>query len=129
MHKTRNPPTIAEPPPFGMFSHSVEVRPNARYLFISGQSGVRADGSLAGDLAAQAEQTFANIGAVLADAGMEAAHLVKIVTFIVGDQDLTGYREARARFLGDARPAATLVKVSGLAVPGWLIEVEAVAAA
>jgi 2-iminobutanoate/2-iminopropanoate deaminase len=128
MHKRLNPGTIAPPVPAGCFSHAIEVAPNARWLYISGQAGVRSDGGTPADFAGQAEQTFANIRAILEDAGMEVGDLVKLVVYILRPQDLPDLRRVRNQFLGEARPAQTLVRVAGLAVPDWLIEVEAVAA-
>jgi 2-iminobutanoate/2-iminopropanoate deaminase len=128
MHTRRNPATIAPPVATGYFSHAIEVAPNARWLHISGQCGIRADGSTPADFSGQAEQTFANIRAVLEDAGMGVDNLVKLVVYILRTEDLPELRRIRNAFLGDARPAQTLVRIAGLAVPGWLIEVEAVAA-
>jgi enamine deaminase RidA (YjgF/YER057c/UK114 family) len=128
MHKRLNPGAIAPPVPAGYFSHAIQVVPNARWLYISGQSGVRPDGSTPEDFAGQAEQAFANIRAILADGGMEVGDLVKLVVYILRPEDLPDLRRIRNQFLGDARPAQTLVRVAGLAVASWLIEVEAVAA-
>jgi enamine deaminase RidA (YjgF/YER057c/UK114 family) len=128
VHRRLNPKTIAPPVPAGCFSHAIEVAPNARWLYLSGQAGVRPDGQTPADFAGQAEQTFANIQAILADAGMEVGDLVKLVVYVLRPEDLPELRRIRNQFLGDARPAQTLVRVAGLAVPGWLIEVEAVAA-
>jgi 2-iminobutanoate/2-iminopropanoate deaminase len=128
MHTNRNPGGIAPPVPTGFYSHATEVAPNARWLYISGQSGVRPDGSTPADFAGQAEQTFANLRTVLADAGMGVEDLVKVVLYLVRAEDLPELRRVRNAFLGDARPAQTLVRIAGLAVPGWLLEVEAVAA-
>ena len=128
MHRRLNPKTIAPPVPAGCFSHAIEVAANARWLYVSGQAGVRPDGQTPADFAGQAEQTFANVQAILADAGMEVGDLVKLVVYLLRPQDLPDLRRIRNQFLGDARPAQTLVRVAGLAVPDWLIEVEAVAA-
>jgi 2-iminobutanoate/2-iminopropanoate deaminase len=128
VHKRLNPPTIAPAVPTGFFSHAIEVAPNARWLYVSGQAGVRPDGQTPKDFAEQAEQTFANIQSILESASMTADDLVKLVVYILQPQDLGDLRRVRNRFLGEARPAQTLVLVAGLAVPGWLIEVDAVAA-
>ena len=128
MHKRLNPGKIAPPAPAGFFSHGIEVAPNTRWLYISGQTGVRPDGSTPADFAAQAEQTFANMRAVLDDAGMGPGDLVKLVVYILRPEDLPDLRRIRNQFLGEARPAQTLLRIAGLALPGWLIEVEGVAA-
>lgn len=128
MHKRCNPPTIAPPVPSGCFSHAIEVVPHARWLHISGQCGVRPDGSTPQEFSGQAEQTFVNLRAVLQDADMAVEDLVKLTVYLVRQEDLPELRRIRNAFLGAARPAQTLVRVDGLAVPGWLIEVDGVAA-
>jgi 2-iminobutanoate/2-iminopropanoate deaminase len=128
MHRRLNPDTIAPPVAAGCFSHAIGVAPNACWLYISGQAGVRPDGGMPPDFAGQAEQTFANLGAILQDADMGVDDLVKLVVYIVRPQDLPDLRRIRNQFLGQARPAQTLLRVAGLALPDWLIEVEAVAA-
>jgi len=126
-----NPATVA--PPFGHYSHALAAGPNARWLHLSGQVGVAPDGTLANGLTAQTGQAFANIAAILKDAGFDKSHLVKVTTFLVqrgevSADDVAAYRDVRNAFLGGVRPASTLLGVAGLASPGWLIEIEAVAA-
>jgi enamine deaminase RidA (YjgF/YER057c/UK114 family) len=126
MNQRRNPAGVA--PPGGSYSHSVEVPPNARWLHVSGQVGVAPDGSLPQDLVAQATNCWNNIGANLAAAGMAMEDLVKVTVFLTRESDIAGYREARDRVLKAPFPASTLVVVSRLVRPDWLIEIEAVAA-
>jgi enamine deaminase RidA (YjgF/YER057c/UK114 family) len=126
MHMTHNPPTVAAPA--SRYSHGVEVKPNARWLHISGQVGVRPDGRTAADFAAQAEACWNNIAGILKAAGMGLEDLVKITAFIVNPADIAALRAVRDRFIGDARPASTLIVVVALANPDWLVEIEAVAA-
>jgi enamine deaminase RidA (YjgF/YER057c/UK114 family) len=104
------------------------VAPNLRWLHISGQSGVRPDGTTPGDFIGQAEETFKNIGVILADAGMEVTDLVKLVVYFLRPEDQPDCSRIRNAFLGNHKPAQTMLRIAGLAVPGWLIEVEAVAA-
>ena len=66
MLKTRNPSTIA--PPAAMYSHSVEIPPNARWLFTAGQVGVRPDGTIPDGFEMQHDQIWKNTLAILADA-------------------------------------------------------------
>lgn len=126
MHKAHNPPTVVKPQ--SSYNQAVEVAPNARWLHISGQLGVGPDGKLRDGTAAQAEQAWANILNLLAAAGMTAADLVKITTFIVDSADVGAVRAARERALGAARPASTLLVIQALASPEYRIEIEAVAA-
>jgi 2-iminobutanoate/2-iminopropanoate deaminase len=124
--KTHNPANVAAPT--GPFSHGVEVPPNARWLYISGQVGIAPDGKVPADLDGQATQCWRNIKAVLAAAGMGVENLVKCTHFLTRAEDVAAYGKIRASHLGEARPASTLLVISALARPGLLVEVEAVAA-
>lgn len=121
-----NPPTVHAPG--GAYSHSAVVPAGAELIFLSGQVGVRPDGSLPSAISAQADQVFANIGSLLAAHGLDASALVKVTMFVVAGQDIQAVRAARAKFLGAHRPASTAVFVSQLVDPAWHVEVEAVAA-
>lgn len=120
-----NPREVAAPA--GAYSHGVAAPAAGRWLYVSGQIGVGQDGTLAADMEGQAETAWRNLTAVLAAAGMDANDLVKVTTYLTDPKDLAPLRAARARYLGDARPASTLVIVAALADPSWRVEVEAVA--
>jgi len=124
--KTYNPSTVAAPT--GPFSHGVEIPANARWLSLAGQVGVDPDGKVPPSFEAQAEQCWRNIKAILAAAGMGVENLVKTTHFLTRAEDVATYGKVRARHLGEARPASTLLVISALARPGLLVEVEAVAA-
>ena len=127
MLKLSNPPTVSAP--FSRYSQAVEAPAGSRWLHVSGQVGVRPDGALAGPgFAAQAEQAWRNLLAVLADSGMGPADLVKVNVFLTRPGDVAESRRIRDTALGGAEPASTLAVVAGLARPDWLFEVEAVAA-
>jgi enamine deaminase RidA (YjgF/YER057c/UK114 family) len=74
------------------------------------------------------ETAFQNVLAILGSAGMGPHDLVKITVFLTRSKDVGIYREVRDRMLAGATPASTLLIISALANPGWLVEVEAVAA-
>ena len=76
MLKTRNPSTVH--PPAAKYSHSVEIPPNARWLFTAGQVGVRPDGSIPEGFEAQHDQIWQNTLAILADAGMGPEDIVRL---------------------------------------------------
>jgi enamine deaminase RidA (YjgF/YER057c/UK114 family) len=123
-----NPPELSSPPGY---SHVAEVR-GGRLVYISGQVALDAQGKLVGkgDLEAQADQVFRNLGLALASVGCTARNVVKFTVFMRDAKNLAAYRRARDRFMGEGpRPASTLVEVSKLASEDFLIEVEAVAAA
>jgi enamine deaminase RidA (YjgF/YER057c/UK114 family) len=126
-----NPPELGTPPGY---SQIVEVRAG-RMIFIAGQTALDRDGNLVGrnDFAAQANQVFHNLAVALRSVGCTAASLVKLTVFLRDMDHLPLYRTARNRFLTTttppAAPAITLVEVSKLYGPDFLIEIEAVAAA
>ena len=126
MNRKLNPSTVA--PPGGRYSHAIEVPPGARWLVVSGQVGVAPDGSTPEDIGGQTENCFRNIAAILADAGMNLADVVKITVFLTSEADIAAFRAARDRVTGEARPASTLVVVSRLVRPEWRVEIEALAA-
>lgn len=113
--------------PLGAYSHGVVAPANGRWLHVAGQIGVRADGSLPVGFAEQAEIAWQNLVAVLAAAQMNVNDLVKITTFVTDASGLPQFAAVRTRFLGDVRPASTLLVVAALARPEWLLEIEAVA--
>lgn len=126
MAKRYNPATIAAP--VGTYSHGVEVPPNSRLLYVAGQIGLAKDGAVPATIEGQTEVAWQNIAAILAEAGMRIADIVKVNQYITRLEHFPGYAAARARFLGDHRPASTLLVVSALVKPEYLVEVEVVAA-
>ncbi|CAN0305514.1 unnamed protein product [Phaeothamnion confervicola] len=127
MLKALNPATIA--PPAGKYQLAVEVPAGARMLFISGQLGLKPDGTLAKGIEGQADAVWANIKAILAEAGMSFADLVKVNILLIDAGDILPSRAARDRALGSTRPpASTLAVIKALAAPEYLIEIEAIAA-
>lgn len=124
--KTMNPQTVAAP--LGAYSHVVEVGPESRWLVVSGQVGNHPDGTVAEGIEGQSEQTWRNLVACLEAAGMAVTDIVKVTHFLVHPEDFPVYAQVRSRFLGEHRPASTLLFVSGLVKPELRVEVEVVAA-
>jgi len=114
--------------PFARYSHGLEVPPGYRLVFCSGQLGVAPDESVPDDAGEQAELCFRNIGAVLGEAGMTLANVVRIDAFVSGREHLRPYMAARDKAVGDPPPASTLMIVSGFARPEFKVEVEVIAA-
>jgi len=120
-----NPASI--PQPNGTYSHGVLVHRPENMLFISGQVAIDRAGVIPDSLEEQAELVWSNVHAILKDAGMSMSNVVKIMSFITRAEDFTAFAKIRARHLGDHRPASTLLVVSALAHPKFLVEVEAIA--
>jgi reactive intermediate/imine deaminase len=115
---------LAEP-----ISHYADAVVAGDTLYVSGIVPVDADGAVVGgdDVVAQARQVFAIMGRVLEAAGASAADVVKVTLYLLDIDDRPRINPVRQEFFGSTRPASTLVEVSRLAVPGALLEIEAVA--
>ena len=113
-----------------IYSHASEVPAGMRMLFISGQFGVAADGSLPTAFTDQAETAMNNVEALLASAGMTKAHLVKLNYYLTRPADAPTLADIRrSRWSSAEPPAVTAIVVSSLARADYLIEIEAIAAA
>ena len=114
------------------FSHVAVIPPQATQIYVGGQNAVDGDGRLVGDddVVTQVDQTMANLQTALGAAGATTADLVSLTVLLVEGVDLRAGYTAAARHLavGDRAPLVTAAIVRGLAVPGALVEVSAVAA-
>ena len=114
--------------PAAPYSLAIEAQ-GRRTLHISGQVPVDPQGNLVGkgDARAQTVQVFENIKALVEAAGGGMENVVKIVVFVtdIGFRDTIS--EVRRQYLKDPFPAATMVEISRLVSPDWLVEIEAVA--
>ena len=128
IHRFQNPPTIGKPTGY---THVVEANNPGRIIYIAGQLGLDVDNRVVGapgDFRAQAEQTFINLKNALAAAGAGFEHVVKLNNYLVDMAHLSIFREVRDRHIDiSAPPASTTIAIAGLARPGALIEIEAVA--
>jgi reactive intermediate/imine deaminase len=98
-------------------------------VFISGLTPHDASGKLIGegDAAAQTEQILQNMGKVLAAAGGSFADVLKVTVFLTDLSDRTRINPVRQKYFGAAKPASSLFGVTGLALPGMKVEIEAIA--
>lgn len=121
-----NPPGVA-PPPGNLYNHVVKV---GNTVYVAGQVSRGLDGNTIhhGDAVAQIRQVWANLELALQSAGAELKDLVKTTTYVVGAENVAKIRPARQEILpAEGRPTSTTVVVAGLADPGLLVEVEAIA--
>lgn len=126
MHKPLSPSSIH--PPFSRYSLGIEVSSRSRYVFCSGQIGIRADGTIPPDCDTQTRVCFDNIAAVLAEAGMGFGDVVKLNAFVTGREHLAEYMKVRNELFPEPYPASTLMIVTGFARPEFVVEIEAIAA-
>ena len=112
----------------GSYSPGWEVS-GGRAVFVAGQIPWDADGNTVckGDVAGQTRQVFANIGAVLAEAGGSLDDVVKITVFAADIRYRDAINRVRTETFGEPYPASIQVAVASLVDPEWLVEIEAVA--
>ena len=116
------------PAPAGLYTQAIEVTGATRMVYISGQVGIAADGTVPNDAETQAKLAWRNLEAQLRAAGMGIGNLVKVTTIVPNEADIPSVRSGRTAVLGARKPASTLI-VAGLASPAWKIEVEGIAVA
>jgi len=121
-----NPPSIRRP--FGNYNHGLMVPPGASLLVTSGQLGIGVDDTVPPDVTTQAELCFKAIGAILSDAGMSFADVIRISGFVTRREDFPAYMAVRDRYTLEPKPVSTLIIVSGFTRPEFLVEVEVTAA-
>lgn len=113
--------------PASGFSDAVTTSGPGRVIHVSGNVGFGADGKVvAGGMEAEARATFDNIERVLAAAGADMSHVVKINAFVTSLDEYPAYAAVRAERFGVELPASSTVQVAGLLV-GAHIEIDAVA--
>jgi len=127
---------LEHPRPQGLLHNAafsqVVAATGTRTIYTAGQVAIDEQGELVGgsDLARQTEQVMRNVGLALAAAGAGFDDVVKITTYVVNykPEHRAVIGKARAPFFaGRTPPASTLVGVSALALPEWLVEIEAIA--
>ena len=110
--------------PFAAYSHGVIAPTGGRMLVTSGQLGVGIDDVIPGDIEAQCVLVFENLQAILADAGMTFADVIRFNAFVTDRAYFTIYGAVRGRYVRGNGFASTLVIVSGFTRPEFKIEVE-----
>jgi enamine deaminase RidA (YjgF/YER057c/UK114 family) len=112
------------------FSHVAIVPPGATMIYVGGQNGVDAQGSLVGgDVAVQSTRALANATTALAAAGATLGDVIHWTVLFVDGVDLAaGYAAIASELASDEPALVTAARVAGLGVPGALVEISAVAA-
>ena len=120
-----NPSTLAKPT-----GYSYAIKKSGTPVFISGQVALDAEGKLVGenDAAAQTEQVFRNLRAVVEACGGSLDDIVKITIFVTDPSYRPAVAAARLKYFKEGQwPASTYLVVAALALPQMFVEVEAVA--
>lgn len=123
MKEFRNPHDVHQP--VGGYTHQIEITGNERMLVLSGQVGMRVDGTIPEDPLEQIDLALENIFRNLQTADMEVKDLVKLTYYLVGEIDTTKRRELVAAKLQGHKPCSTLLYVARLATPDLRVEIDA----
>jgi len=114
--------------PMGPYSQGIKTHGGA-LLCISGQVPENAQGDLvgAGDFRVQAVQVMENLKAMVEAGGGTLGDIVKLTIFLTDIRNYKVVSEVRAQYFEGVYPASTLVEVSRLVQPEWMLEIEAIA--
>jgi len=132
LHKSHIPEGMM--PVVGPLSWGLEFPAQGRCLLVSGQVGADAQGNVPEGLLAQTRNVWANIDCVLKSAGMSSRDVVRTGIYLSSQVEFTeeeraAFNALRVEFLGENRPASTLIFVHRLMDRRWLVEIDAIAVA
>lgn len=111
------------------FSQAWRVDDAQTVVFLAGQAPVSPEGDLVGkgDFEAQTRQVFENLKVVLEQSGAGFESIVKLTVYVLDTSRLLDYARVKAEYIQGPQPASTAIGVASLALPGMMIEVEAIA--
>ena len=111
------------------FSQAWKIDNHRSMVFVSGQASLSPDGEIlhAEDFSSQAHVTMKNIKTVLENAGASMRDIVKLGIFLTDMENFPAFVDILAEYFPEEKPANTVLGIDRLALPGLLIEVEAVA--
>ena len=121
--KTINPENVVKPA--SNYSQGVVHSTAGERIVISGQLGIRPDGTLEEGLEAQMERAWSNVFGVMASAGFDKTHLIRATIYVTLPGQVSLYRKVRDKLLNGHLCANTYLEISGLASPEFLVEIEA----
>jgi 2-iminobutanoate/2-iminopropanoate deaminase len=115
--------------PIGVFSQATVTEARGRLVFVSGMTARRPDGSIAGigDIEAQTRQVCENIKAAVAGAGGTLDDVCRVDVFVRNIEHFDAIHKVRGQYFRPPLPASTMVEVSKMVSPDYLIEINAIA--
>lgn len=123
MKEFRNPQDVHKP--LGGYSHQIEITGKERLLILSGQVGMREDGTIPEDPLEQIDLAFENIFRNLQAANMDMNDIIKLTYYLVGEIDTVKRRELVASKLQGHQPCSTLLYVAALTSSQLRVEIDA----
>ena len=115
--------------PSGVFSHATMVEAMGRFVFISGMTARRLDGTIAGlgDISAQTRQVCENLKSAVEAAGGTLDDICRVDVYVRNMEHFDAIHKVRAEYFKPPLPASTMVEVSKMTSPEYLIEISAIA--
>ena len=115
--------------PMGHFSQAIEVDAKGKLVFISGMTARRADGSIAGigDIEAQTRQVCENIKSAVEAAGGTMDDICRVDVYVRNIEHFEKIHKVRREYFKSPPPASTMVEVTKMVSPDYLIEINAIA--
>ena len=115
--------------PSGHFSQAIAVEPKGKIVFISGMTARRADGSIAGvgDIEAQTRQVCENLKSAVEAAGGTMDHICRVDVYVRNIEHFEAIHKVRREYFRTPAPASTMVEVTKMVHPDYLIEINAIA--
>ena len=115
--------------PSGHFSQAVAIEAKGKLVFISGMTARRADGTIAGigDIEGQTRQVCENLKAALEAAGGTMDDICRVDVYVRNMEHFDKIHKVRREYFGSPPPASTMVEVTKMTSPDYLIEINAIA--
>lgn len=120
-------PKLRQPP--GHFSHATTIEAAGRLVFISGMTARKADGSIAGigDITEQTRQVCENLKAAVEAAGGTMEDICRVDVYVRNMEHFDAIHKVRGQYFKEPLPASTMVEVTKMVSPDYLIEINAIA--
>jgi enamine deaminase RidA (YjgF/YER057c/UK114 family) len=115
--------------PSGHFSQATVVEAKGRIVFVSGMTARRPDGTIAGigDIAAQTRQVCENIKSAMESAGGTLDHVCRVDVYVRNMEHFDAIHAVRREYFKPPLPASTMVEITKMTSPDYLIEINAIA--
>ena len=115
--------------PSGHFSHAIAVEAKGKLVFISGMTSRRADGTIAGigDIEAQTRQVCENLKSAVEAAGGTMDDICRVDVYVRNMEHFDRIHKVRREYFKSPPPASTMVEVTKMTSPDYLIEINAIA--
>jgi reactive intermediate/imine deaminase len=115
--------------PSGHFSQAIEAEAKGRIVFLSGMTARRADGTIAGvgDIEAQTRQVCENLKSAVEAAGGSLDDVCRVDVYVRNMEHFESIHKVRREYFKPPAPASTMVEVTKMVHPDYLIEINAIA--